>query len=330
MISDSGTPGSSNEAMDIARDWIVRLRSKEVTQSELDELARWRAASEHNRRAFALVKMQWDLFKTATTVLEQAEAKQSVNAVKMAVTRRAWLGGALAASVGGVGYFAVRPPLGLWPSVAELNADHRTGVGERRQIDVDAGISIDMNTRTSLASLNQADGARRLELINGEIAVTMAQTAVPRERPLVVVAGAGRVSATRATFNLRSDQDGMSVACLDGTVELACGGKTLTLMARQRVDYAGNVIGRVATADDRIVAAWRRGLIVFENRPLTQVVAEINRYRRGYIMLANDRIGELSMDATFRLDRIDDAVTKIAELFDLRVRSLPGGLVLLG
>ncbi len=87
--------------------------------------------------------------------------------------------------------------------------------------------------------------------------------------------------------------------------------------------------GETTATDGRRVEARRQGLLVFNNQPLAQVVTEINRYRRGQIVLMNDDIGRLSLDATFRLDRIDEAVPKITHLFGLKIRTLPGNVVLL-
>ncbi|WP_398467557.1 FecR family protein [Tardiphaga sp.] len=329
MRFESNISGGADDAITIARRWVVRLHAGEITQRDLDELARWREQSVQNGHAFALAKAQWKLLKQAAVTFDQETARQRSARARGDLTRRAWLGSALAASLGGVAYLAARPPLELWPSLAEFNADYRTDIGERRQLALDDRISIEMNTRTSVTGLDQ-DGARGLKLIGGEIAVTADRHGTDFDRPFVVTAGDGRVIATHATFNLRSENGAMSVACLGGSVEIACGVHRTSLSARQRVEFGNDAIGPVTVADGRLVEAWRRGLLVFENRPLAQVVAEINRYRRGRIILAGADVGRLPLDATFRLDRIDDVVPKIAHLFDLRVRSLPGGLVLLG
>ncbi|MEL5937822.1 histidine kinase, partial [Stenotrophomonas maltophilia] len=49
-------------------------------------------------------------------------------------SRRAYLGAALAAPASLVVVAALRPPLGLWPSVTAMTADVHTGTGERLQI----------------------------------------------------------------------------------------------------------------------------------------------------------------------------------------------------
>ncbi|UZE52065.1 FecR domain-containing protein [Rhodopseudomonas sp. P2A-2r] len=322
----------SDDPLCSARRWVVRLRSGDVSQQDLDALARWRAESPANRKAFALANAQWDLLRSAALniVANQATAHTSREVYAMrALTRRAWIGGAMAASVGGAVYLAVRPPLELWPSLAELGADYRTDVGERRQIAFADTTSVEMNTRTSLVSAEGEGNARWIDLLGGEIAVSTAPGASAPARPFVVMAGNGRTSATQATFDLRRDADNVSVACLDGEVKIECGSQTVTLAARQRIAYSPHGLGDLTSTEGRVVGAWRQGLLVFDNQPLAEVIPEINRYRRGRIVLTNERSGRLLLDATFRLDRIDEVVPKIAHLFGLHLRTLPGGLAFL-
>jgi transmembrane sensor len=312
-----------------ARRWVVRLHSGEpIGTEEHAALESWQQRSSEHRRALAEAQRRWNVMQVAIKAGNFAKAGYPQAYRQHGLNRRAYLGGALAASVAGAGFFAARPPLGLWPSLAELGADYRTGVGERRQIVVPSGASIEMNTRTSLIVPKSGVGPPQIELVVGEIAITTDMRHV--DVPLVVVAGNGKTSAGRATFDLRHDGEDVTVTCLEGAVRVECGSDHVRLGARQRVGYGPGGLGSVIETDERAIGAWRRGLLVFENQPLSTVIPEINRYRRGRIVLMSDAIGRLPLDATFRLDRIDEVVPKIAHIFDLKVRTLPGGIVLLG
>lgn len=319
--SDMAEP--PEEPIATARRWVVRLRSGDVGPAEVEALDRWRAESVTHRRAFALANAQWQLLRQAADNVVTTPV-----AAKSAPTRRAWIGGALAASVGGAVYLAARPPLDLWPSFSELNADYRTEVGEQRRIEVGDNVSVELNTRTSVS----AGGAevRGVTLVGGEIAVTTGRPGAALQQPFIVSAGAGRVSATRAMFDLRRDGEAVAVTCLDGDVAIECGSQTAELNAGQQLSYGLRGLGAILPSDGRVVEAWRKGLLVFENKPLADVIAEINRYRRGWIVLTSARAGHLPLDATFRLDRIDEVVPKLAQFFGLKARTLPGGVVLLG
>jgi transmembrane sensor len=119
------------------------------------------------------------------------------------------------------------------------------------------------------------------------------------------------------------------LACLDGVVSVECRNNMATLEKGQHVSFSASGLGPIGQAEGRIVQAWRQGLLVFDDQPLSQVIPEINRYRRGRIILMNDEIGRLPLDATFQIDRIDEIVPKVARIFGLKARTLPGGLVLL-
>lgn len=328
MTSDSDMAGAPDDPMTAARRWVVRLRSGDVSQADVDALARWRAADIAHRRAFALANAQWSLLQQAAgnvAAEETAVVRQPAPAV---LSRRAWIGGAMAASVTGAAYLAARPPLELWPSLSELNADYRTAIGEQRQIEVAENISVELNTRTSVAAASGA-GTQGLTLVGGEIAVTTGRPGTALRQPFIVTAGAGRVSATQAMFDLRRDGQDVGVICLDGGVTIECGAEKTELSAGQHVSYGPGGLGDVRPSDGRVVEAWRKGLLVFENQPLSQVIPEINRYRRGRIVLASADVGNLPLDATFRIDRIEEIVPKLAHLFGLKVRTLPGGVVFL-
>ncbi len=310
---------------------MIRLRSGEAGQDDLDALELWQRESPAHKQAFAEASEQWSLLRLAACGLTASKTQKPQDPYRAlasnALSRRAWLGGTIAASMGGA-YLAIRPPLDLWPSLSELGADYRTATGERRQIAFADQISVEMNTRTSLAS-GAGAGARQIELIDGEIAVKMGLGESSLPEPFVVVAGDGRTSAVRALVDLHREGQIVSVICLEGEVKVECRRESATLKARQRITYDANGLGDMAATDGRVVEAWRQGLLVFENKPLSEVVPEINRYRRGRIVLMNDRIGRLPLDATFRLDHIEEVVPKLAYLFSLKVRLLPGGLVFL-
>jgi transmembrane sensor len=308
-----------------ARRWVVHLHSGAVTQSESDELARWRNQSAAHDRAFADASTQWNVLRVAA---RNVTRKEAAAAPEIAVSRRIWLSGAIAASIGGVAYLAVRPPLDLWPSLAEFAADYRTEVGERREVTFANQVSVEMNTRTSLAVAKSASETSEIELISGEIAVTASIGRIATA-PFVVVAGNGRTLAAQAALDLRYEGQIVTVNCLEGKAQVECLGAIAKLGARQQVLYDAGGLGAITATDGRYVSAWREGLLVFDNQPLSQVVPEINRYRRGRIVLLNDAVGRLPLDATVRLDRIDEIVPKIVHLFGLKARLLPGGVVLL-
>ena len=312
-----------------ARDWVIRLSSANVTTADAVALNRWRATSQGHRKAFAEANRSWEMARLSAleAIAEGAAAGwQQIDAERRrGIDRRFFLGGALAASAAGAGYLVIRPPLHLWPGISELTADARTAIGEQRSVVTDKGAAVELNTRTSVNFPLTAGGADQIELVAGEAAIS----APVASRPVMVLAADGQSVTNGAQFNVRYDGPEVQVTCLSGTVAVHCGGETATLTRRQQVSYGRAKLGRIGEIDPEVITAWREGLLVFRNDPLQRVIDEVNRYRPGRIGVLNQDLARRLVFASFRLDRLDYVVTRMAKVFGARVRTFPGGIVVL-
>ncbi len=297
-------------------------------------LTRWRQTSRAHRRAFAEANLLWD--KLGPAAAESARNAAPVRAIgrqfassERWLGRRAFLGGAMAASAAAAGYLVVRPPLDLWPSLAELASDYRTGTGQQRQIAFEDNVSVRLNTRTSITVPSPDPGhdhADRIELISGEAAIT---TKPQASRPFIVEAAQGQTLATNARFNVRRDGARVCVTCLEGDVQVQHLGQSSALRFRQQIIYTADRLGAPTSVDDpEAITAWERGLLVFRNDPLAHVIEEVNRYRPGQIILMNRELGKQPVLATFRIDRIEEVVPRLQTVFGVQIKTLPGGIVL--
>jgi transmembrane sensor len=162
--------------LDEALDWVVRLRTGEPTRDDIDALRQWRERSAGHEDAF---RRAVQIYQRGGIAAAELAAEHNVKAIANArkaprvLARRALLG-ATAAAAGG--YVIVRPPFGLWSSLQELSADFRTNKGERRTIEVLSGVSMDLDTQTSIA-LRAQQSDTRIELISGQAAVAVARPA---------------------------------------------------------------------------------------------------------------------------------------------------------
>lgn len=319
-----------------AREWLLRLRSGHATDADARAFAGWRAQSPAHEQAARDVGRTWQRMRTASAAsLGQAPAAGSPRGLawwgqRVAhMDRRAFLGGAVAA---GAAWLALRPPLQLWPSLedaaAQYRADYHTDTGEQRQVEPAAGLQVAMNTRTRLDV--RAPGA--IELLNGEAEIIAGQ-ALPGNRPpagaYTIFAGAGRIQAHAARLNVRCTGTRVEISCLEGVAELQHPLRRVTLGPAQQLNYGADSLGAPVPVDPAIVTAWRRGLLVFDNVPLADVVDEINRYRPGRVVLRNAALGQTRVRAQFSIDRFEQAFALIQEVYGARVSRWPGGIVVL-
>jgi ferric-dicitrate binding protein FerR (iron transport regulator) len=240
------------------------------------------------------------------------------------LSRRAFLGGAVAASAG---FVFARSPFGLWPGWSDWGADYRTGTGEQRQVEVAAGVIVQMNTQTAIKLRSMREGSVGMELVSGEAQVL---TGKDLRQPFTVLAGGGRVVAEASSqCNIRCTGPEAQLICINGRTELRYGGQRALVRPDQSVSYGKERIGQVAAVDSEIAIAWRRRVLIFDNQPLSEVVAEINRYRPGKIILMDEALAARKVQARFTLVQLADVAALIRDAYGAKVTSLPGGVVLL-
>lgn len=310
--------------------WVLRLRSGEATTADLEALQRWRDQSSDHDAAFKQAATLWKDLRTAADRVKErdkgtVEAIRPLRPVPWRPSRRAVFGGAIAASA--AAYAVIHPPLKLWPSLSEFAADYRTGKGERRDLALVEGVAIQLNTQTSITMLKSGQDDPQIELISGEAAIVAKRSP---GRPLTVLASGGRMVSANATFNTRCIAGIVSVTCVEGDIEVEHDRRVAQLCKGQRVDYSAAAgLGLPLAIDPVQATAWQKGLLIFRDRPLVEVVDEVNRYRSGRIVVTNNDLGRRMVNGTFHLDRLDDFVGQVRQLFGASVRSLPGGVVLL-
>lgn len=312
-----------------AQAWVRKLASGAARPRDARALQRWCATSEAHAQAFRQAHGQWRALRPAAVLAGQGDpelarlrAAPAAPAPTPVLSRRRLLGGAMAMGFTGIGVaLAVQPPLDLWPSMEALRADVRTGVGEQRRLALAPEVTVALNTRSSVGLRTGG-----LALIEGEIAVDAAGAG----QPFTVTAGAGRAWATDGRFEVRRSDGHCIVTCLDGRVQVAAHGREVALRPSQQLRYDDRSTDAPRQIDAAALSPWREGVLSFRHTALTEVVAEINRYRPGRVLLLARALGDQPVSGRFVIADLDQALVQIQRLFRLERTVLPGGIVLLG
>lgn len=310
--------------------WVVRFVSGKGGPDDVKALEQWAARSPAHAEAFDHASRTWNVIDPSMRDLLLKTAASPGSDTRpirpeAGVGRRAFIGGAMAAALAGGAVSVVRPPLGLWPSWRELTADYRTRTGEQRQLTLADNISIEMNTQTSIALRPSDQSSNRIELLTGEAIVTAPKASVG----VTVLAGNGRVFADGALFNVRYNNRWVCVTCLQGNVRVEQRTMELPLSAGHQVIYSEQGIERPIAVDSAVVTAWKNGVVIFDAMPIRDVITEVNRYRRGTIILTNSQLGRKRFNARFQIANIDEVVSQIEQIFGATATNLPGGITLL-
>ncbi|MBV8792156.1 MAG: FecR domain-containing protein [Pseudolabrys sp.] len=305
----------------VAHRWVAQLVSGEASTADADAIRQWRQQSPAHEAAFVAAIRQWqDFGRVGDKLRRRTDLPVWTPPI---VSRRAFLGGAGAIAASAVGIAVIRPPFGLWPSLGELTADYRTATGEQRRIMLGDDVSVRMNSQTSIA-VPAAGDRDQVRLIAGEAAF-----ATTSQRPLEVLAGDGRTIAKEARFDVRNIGATVCVTCFDGDLRVEAGPHGTTIGANRQVRYDATGLQLAVAVDPADAAAWHDGFLVFHLTPLADVIAEINRYRPGKVILINSSLGQNPVNGRFSIRRVDEVLVWIEYAFGAKPHQLPGGIVLL-
>lgn len=293
-----------------ATSFIVRLHSGAATVEDTEALSHWRNLSADHERAFIEASALWRNLGPAL----QAETR-----TRVAVTSRRsfMIGGSLAAGLAGVA--VALPELGYMPSMGALLADFSTGVGEQQNVTLPDGSTAFLDGGTALS----LDGERRFDLTAGAAVFTVRQAS---DMPFVVNAGAGYVEASGGSFSVTHNASGVTVECLSGPLTVHCLGNA-QLLPGEAIAYASSGLRKIRNRSrNRLRLADRPA--GFQQPPLEDIVASLNRHRRGKIIITRESLRSLHVSGVFQLNRPQDIIAHLEETLHLRAIGA-GGILLL-
>ncbi|WP_263143677.1 FecR family protein [Pseudomonas sp. RIT-PI-AD] len=200
-------------------------------------------------------------------------------------------------------------------------ADYRTQTGERRLIELADGSRVWLNSDSALSE-DFSPGLRRLRLLRGE---ALFEVAKDPARPFVVEAAGGRVRAVGTRFDVDSRGPRVRVDVSEGVVQVdSAGGQPVSLAAGQRLSYRERgAPGAVQPLDLYSASAWQRGKLIFNRRPLGEVLDELERYLPGRILLTDRDLGRHRVSGVFDLDDPAALLTTLERLQPVRITRLP-------
>ncbi|WP_343315375.1 FecR family protein [Brucella sp. BE17] len=294
---------------DEAIGWLVKLHSGVATPVDHDAFADWRTLSDQHEAAARDAEAVWSGIGVAGPQFRRKNRE-------LTVTRRAALCGGIFLLAGVV----LQRTGFIGP---QLFADYVTGIGEQRTIALADGSSVSLNADTAL-SVDMRPEKRSLQLFYGQATFDVAPD---RARPFVVSAAAGKIEAIGTSFDIDIRTENVAVTVLSGLVEVSTDADPITAVevsGNERVlyDRAGSAFSpEVVDAD--IETSWRRGRLIFNQRKLGDVISELERYRRGKIVIANNELRALNVTGAFDLTAPETILDTLASTLPIRITHLP-------
>lgn len=304
---------------DIAERWFARLMSPDCTLREREQFEVWLGQSPENALAFEDTKALWEdlggleedrvLGSHAADALEPdvepfmgqwTVAAKGMSRRTPPSRSRYWLWLPMGAGIAATLALGMFLQWTLKPGVPVVAYQASSKI---ESVSLPDGSSVQLDLDTSIA-VKIGDARRAIELRQGRAMFDVARDA---NRPFVVDAGVGTVTALGTQFQVQRNGQFVSVTLLEGSVGIdttaGSGDKrSLRLVPGQKADYAPQTKSwSVEAVDPAALTSWSQGFHVFGAAPLREAVVEINRYSDVKLTLADPSVGDLVVSGSFKL-----------------------------
>lgn len=304
-------------------------------------------ADARNHEAWDRVQQSWDLFGAHAASPELLDLRRRALGRAREMGRERWSENpqmsrfkrvAIAAGLA----FLVVAGFAIFDS---LRPDvYRTDMGERRVLTLADGSQVQLDSLTEL-HVDYSKHARNLQLIRGQARFDVAHDV---ERPFVVVAAGRKVVATGTAFNVDLLGKDLYVTLLEGKVvvlpkeasaprpqpaassppengsalpklrPMPQPHNSIELQAGQQLAISEDGETMVAQASVQRVTAWQSGQLVFEDEPLSSVVARVNRYSTRPVTLIDEKMASLRISGVFNTGDVDGFISTVTHYLPIK------------
>lgn len=300
--------------------WLVELQGDEASAATVKGWQAWRQAHPEHERAWQHIEVLRARLQGVPSPLAHAALVASTPGRRRQAIKT--LAVALFAA-GGAWTLAEHEPWRPW------TADARSGTGERLERTLPDGSRVTLNAGTAI-DVRFTAGERTLHLVRGEILVETAHDPLASDagssspRPFVVQTRQGRIRALGTRFTVRDlagGADGHSrIAVFEGAVEMRpahAEAQPLVLQAGQQGQLTHDAVTDAGQASEDELA-WTQGMIVAQDMPLTDFLAELARHRPGHLA-CDPAAADLKVTGTYPTADTDRVLDMLATTLPVEV-----------
>lgn len=207
---------------------------------------------------------------------------------------------------------------------------YTTPYGRQAEYTLEDGSVLSMNWNTQVM-VDYTEDSRLVTLIKGEALFTVAKDP---DHPFIVSVDNIQARAVGTEFSVqRVGNNYADIAVIEGIVEVSIDSEltqgssanqlpsSIQLLASQTLIAKDNALGQIQSFSIEEIGAWRSGMLVFEGRPIEEVLVEINRYTPFNIVTENLSRVQEEVTATFFIDDAEDSLRTLVQAFGLQTES---------
>jgi transmembrane sensor len=299
--------------------WVTRLHGPDRSPQLEHEFREWLKKDPANSAAFERSTAVWDSVEGISVTVAYGARKAAPRRDYRAAIGTAVLASLAALMLGWIAFFQ--------------DPTYETGQGEQRSITLMDGSRVLLNTHTRVTPRFSEGGERLVELESGE---ALFEVAKDPNRKFVVTAGGKRITALGTTFAVRHYGGDVAVTLIEGRVAVTSAASApsatsplnAVLVSGQRLRAKPAAEPQIDTPVVEQVVAWRRGEVLFDETPLSEAIAEMNRYGLARLVLEGEGTNDLKVSGVFRIGDSEAFAHAVSSVHGLTVARTSERIVL--
>ncbi|WP_417827189.1 FecR family protein [Thalassospira povalilytica] len=275
--------------------WFALLLEGNESAEDRKEFARWIDQDPRHKDAFSQIDRLW----SGSSSLDFSPANP--------IGRRAVLGGSLAAILLAAGWGAMR---------YRPFADMTTETGQRREVTLPGNNGRSILASNTAISFVSDRGVPGVEIHSGE-----AWFEHNADRgDFFVVAKGGKSWSAGGRFDVAAYNNDVTVIAQTNSLQLELAGAGYSVPQRNALSYRGaEVVKPSHRIDVASALAWREGQLIFMGEPLEHVVAILERWQHGKIMVLGDHLKQRPVTLVVDLGRLHTVLPVLAKVLQVDV-----------
>jgi transmembrane sensor len=313
-----------------AADWLVRLQAPDLDDAETLAFDGWLSAHPANVEAYDDVLAVTLEVQAAAPAIGQAFEDGPVHRRFLRRAPAATRGWLIAGSLAAAAAIAVAVmPFTALQSANSAPQTYATAKGEHRSVRLADGSTLELAAGSTL-SVTLAKADRRVTLTEGE---AVFDVAADKARPFLIAAGDRTVRVVGTRFDVRRRAGEVSVSVERGVVEVnpadGAKGRGFRLRPGQRLDHVeGAADVQLSAVDPAQVASWRTGRLIYRDRPLSEVVADLNQQFAKPIVIEDASLAQTRVSGVLVVDDQAAVIRRLALLAPIKALPSPQGVLL--
>jgi len=300
--------------------WLARVDGGQLSAGDIDALRAWVDSNPRHLEALREAAGVWNSMDSLSRLAGLFPMEERDDAVATGQRGRTQWRYAIAATA------LVATFLGSWVALDPVDeALYRTDIGQQQVHTLKDGSQLTLNTDT-VVDVRLDRRERAIRLLDGEAYFKVAKNP---DKPFVVRAGQGTVTAVGTEFSVQVEHGEVHVVVYEGTVKVATDtpednvGNTgaLTLHHRGMARYSDSIEATDYLDSGALnqALAWKSGRWIFNGETLSDAVKEINRYTKTKLYISDPAIANLRIGGYFKIGDVDSLLAALHSTFGIAV-----------